>query len=123
MLSLSYQGSKPVNSLELHYFDNDGPIFVNLPREGLERMCGRSLSEDEARLILLNSAERELFQVIDHAVDRCGGFTVAFFENGASFRKLNIAMADIESSNIKIPTDVLTVMAGSGFIDPKTGRF
>jgi hypothetical protein len=60
MSPLSYQGSKIGSTLELHYFDNDGPIFVCLPMANLEQMCGRSLSDTDARLILLNSAEREL---------------------------------------------------------------
>jgi len=90
---------------------------------GLEYMCGRSLSDNDARLVLLNSAERELFALIDRAVDRCGGFTVAFFESGSHFRKLNITMTDIEGSRIKISTDVLAMAARSGFADPQTGLF
>jgi hypothetical protein len=62
-------------------------------------------------------------ELIDRTVKRCGGFTGAFFESGAQFRKLNITIADIEASGIKISTNVLAVAARSGFADPQTGQF
>jgi hypothetical protein len=121
MSSLSYQGTTVRDVLELHYFDNDGPIFVRLPREGLERMCGCALSDAEVNLVLLSAGEKELFQLIDRALVRCGGFTLAFFENGAQFRKLDITIADIEDSGVTIPTTVLGMAARSGFLDRTTG--
>jgi hypothetical protein len=118
----SYQGSKHVDSIRLHYFDDQGPIFVYVPKEGLERMCGCPLDEDAVRLILLSSAEKEPFRLIDRAAERCGGFTAAFFQNGAAFRKLHITIADIEGSGLRISTDVLAIAARSGFADVRTGR-
>lgn len=117
-----YQGERLGDVIELHYFDHDGPIFVYMPKEGLEQMCGRSLDEAEISLILLSCAEKELFQLIDTAVGRCGGFTDALFENGAAFRKLHITTPDIEGSGLKISTNVLTMAARSGFADAHTGH-
>ena len=97
--TITQQGSKPKtdNLLELHYFDSDGPIWVYLPKEGLDHMCGRSLSDEEVRIVLLAS-EKELRPLIDRVFDQC---------RGKYFRKLNISMADVKDSGIKLSADVL----------------
>ena len=66
-------------------------------REGLDHMCGRSLSDEEVRIVLLAS-EKELRPLINRVFDQF---------RGKYFRKLNITMADIRDSGIKLPVDVL----------------
>lgn len=97
---ITYQGSKTGNLLELHYFDCDGPIWVYLPKEGLDHMCGRSLSDEEVEKVLPTS-EKELRPLIDRAFDQC---------RGKYFRKLNISMADVKDSGIKLSVDVLPAL-------------
>jgi hypothetical protein len=108
-----YQGKAPQsgNTLELHYRDNDGPIFVYLPLQGLEQMCGKALASDEIEIILL-AREKELYPLIDRAVARSGAFGIAVKQNGAQLRKLHITPQDVEESGIKLSTDVLA-MKGS----------
>ena len=91
---ITYQGSKlkTGNLLELHYFDNDGPIWVYLPKEGLDHMCGRSLSDEEVRIVLLAS-EKELRPLINRVFDQFRGkyfrkLNITCYEPGLQIRKL-----------------------------------
>jgi hypothetical protein len=64
-------------------------------------------------------AESELFPLIDRVVVKRRGFTIAVMQSGAKFRKLDISLADINESGIKLSTDVLELK--TGFADPQTG--
>jgi hypothetical protein len=109
-MSLIYQGWTAISDalLEVRYFDDHRPIFVRLPRRGLERLCNRSLSDDEIGLVLISVAKKELFQLMDRALARCGGF------NGGNFRRLDITMVDIEQSGLTIPITLLNT--GAAFV-------
>lgn len=101
----------------VYYIDDDGPIWVRLPKEGLDHMCGHSVSAEDVELVL-RAREKELPALVNRVVDRCNGFTK---ENGAQFRKFDISMADITDSGIKLSTDFLALKAG--FFFPRTGIF
>jgi hypothetical protein len=112
---MKYQGQKPMNDeTELCFPDDDGPIMVYLPREGIKRLCGQEVSDADFDTIVL-AHEKELYPLIDRACERQGGFAIAVFENGVKFRKLQITLEDIESSGIKLSTDVLAIAAVAQF--------
>ena len=120
MQSSDYQGvgqHQAEDSLALHFFDNDGPITINLPKTGLDSMCGRRLIGPQIELIL-DRHIRELGPLIDSSLRRQGGYTLAFWESGASYRRLDITTADISASGIALSTDILAMSASAGFADP-----
>jgi hypothetical protein len=120
----SYDGvsrSEGTTTLELHYFDNYGPIAIYIPKEGFELMCGRKLLDQEIETVLL-AHEKELHPLIDNVCASRGGFADARWESGVGYRRLDIALEDIEASGIKLSTSVLDT-AKVRFADARNGRF
>jgi hypothetical protein len=119
-----YQGLNPSQSgsvLELHYFDPSGPILIVMPKIGLEHMCGRTLTEQEAETVI-SAHEKELFPLIDTACRNRGGFADVRWESGVGYRRLEIYLDEIIASSIHISTSILDMDRTVGFADPQTGQ-
>jgi hypothetical protein len=115
-VSADYQGvtADATNAiLVLYFFDKDGPIHIYLPKAGLEQMCGRPLTVHEIDTILARHPSA-LNPLIDSVCKRCGGFTTAFWENGVGYRRLDISLEDITSSDIRLSSDALAMQKQAG---------
>jgi hypothetical protein len=115
---MNYQGqTSKGDEVELRFADDHGSIMISLPRDGINVLCGRDLTESEFETVVL-AHEKELHPLIDRACKRQGGYVTAYWESGASFRRLNISLDDIKGSGIQLSTTVLDLAEKAQFVRP-----